>query len=162
MIDSFFWALIYNTNIRSELSCKINDNCVCVCIWACERMHLKDNYCQQLFINFNPLDARRRYTGFAQTSLRRQTPVYRRHGISTPQAKLQYIVQLPPVPKPIQLKQTTSPKTDKKGFKGNYITTMYFLLCIVCCVVYCLLCITVLCCANNQMHIFSTKFNFLS
>ena len=27
---------------------------------------------------------RRRYTGFAQTSLRRQTPVYRRHGISTP------------------------------------------------------------------------------
>ena len=34
--------------------------------------------------NFNPLDARRRYTGFAQTSHRRQTPVYRRHGISTP------------------------------------------------------------------------------
>ena len=32
----------------------------------------------------NPLDARRRYTGFAQTSLRRQMPVYRQHGISTP------------------------------------------------------------------------------
>ena len=50
----------------------------------------------------------------------------------------------------------------KKSFKGNYITTMYFVLCIVCCVVYCLLCITVLCCANNQMHIFSTKLLFFS
>ena len=29
---------------------------------------------------------------------------------------------------------------------------MYFVLCIVCCVVYCLLCITVLCYANNQMQ----------
>ena len=112
--------------------------------------------------------------------------------------RCQRTVQLPPVPKPIQLKQTTSPKTAKKCFKGNYITTMYFVLCIiccvsqycvvptikykicfkgnyitmyfvlciVCCVVYCLLCITVCvthtqCCANNQMQIFSTKFNFL-
>ena len=49
-----------------------------------------------------------------------------------------------------------------KCFKGNYITTMYFVLCMVCCVVYCLLCITVLCCANNQMQIFSTKLNFFS
>ena len=67
----------------------------------------------------------------------------------------QQTVQLPPVPKPIQLKQSTSPKTVKMAtnvFKGNYITTMYFVLCIVCCVVYCLLCITVLHCANNQMH----------
>ena len=32
----------------------------------------------------NPLDARRRYTDFAQTSLRRQKSVYRRRGISTP------------------------------------------------------------------------------
>ena len=64
----------------------------------------------------------------------------------------QQTVQLPPILKPIQLKQTTSPKTAKKCFKGNYITTMYFVLCIVCCVVYCLLCITVLCYANNQMQ----------
>ena len=71
--------------------------------------------------------------------------------------RCQQTVQLPPAPKPIQLKQTTSPKTAKKYFKGNYITTMYFVLCIVYCVVYCLLCITVLCCANNQTQIFSTK-----
>ena len=32
----------------------------------------------------NPLDARSRYTDFAQTFLRRQKSVYRRHGISTP------------------------------------------------------------------------------
>ena len=32
----------------------------------------------------NPLDARSLYTDFAQTSLRRQKSVYRRHGISTP------------------------------------------------------------------------------
>ena len=38
----------------------------------------------------NPLDARRRYTCFAQTSLRRQTPVYRRHGIFNATAKLRY------------------------------------------------------------------------
>ena len=66
--------------------------------------------------------------------------------------RCQQTVQLPPVPKPIQLKQTTSPKTAKKCFIENYITTVYFVLCIVCCVVYCLLCITVLCCANNQMQ----------
>ena len=65
--------------------------------------------------------------------------------------RCQQTVQLPSVPKPIQLKQTTSLKTAKKCFKGNYITTMYFVLCIVCYVVYCLLCITVLCCANNQI-----------
>ena len=47
-----------------------------------------------------------------------------------------------------------------KCFKGNFITTMYFVLSIVCCVVYYLLCITVLCCANNQMQIFSTKLLF--
>ena len=67
----------------------------------------------------------------------------------------QQTVKLLPVSKPIQLKQTTSPKmakTAKKCFKGNYIATMYFVLCIICCVVYCLLCITVLCCANNQMQ----------
>ena len=61
--------------------------------------------------------------------------------------RCQHIVQLPPVPKPIQLKQTTCPKTAKtakKCFKGFYITTIYFVLCIVCCVVYGLLCITVL------------------
>ena len=66
----------------------------------------------------------------------------------------QQTVQLPPVPKPFHLKQTTSPKTAKtakKCFNGNYITTMYFVLCIVCCIVYCLFCITVLCCANNHM-----------
>ena len=33
---------------------------------------------------FNPLDARSRYTDFAQTSLRHQKSVYRWHGISTP------------------------------------------------------------------------------
>ena len=43
-------------------------------------------------------------------------------------------------------------KRPKKCFKGIYITTMYFALCIVCCVVYCLLCITVLHCDNNQMQ----------
>ena len=48
--------------------------------------------------------------------------------------RCQQTVQLPPVPNPIQLKQITSPKTEKKCFKGNYITTMYFVLCIVCCV----------------------------
>ena len=52
--------------------------------------------------------------------------------------RCQQTVQLPPVPKPIQLKQTSSPKTEKKSLKGNYITTMYFVLCIVYCVVYCL------------------------
>ena len=75
--------------------------------------------------------------------------------------RCQQTVQLSPVPKPTQLKQTTSPKTAKtakKCFNGNYKTTMYFVLCIVCCVVYCLLCITVLCYANNQMQICSTKF----
>ena len=66
--------------------------------------------------------------------------------------RCQQTVQLPPVPKPIQLKQTTYPKTAKKCFKGYYITTMYFALCIVCCVVYCLLCITVQCCVSNQMQ----------
>ena len=57
--------------------------------------------------------------------------------------RCQQTVQLPPVPKPIQLKQTTcskTAKTAKKCFKGFYITTMYFVLCIVCCVVYGLLC----------------------
>ena len=34
-------------------------------------------------IYFNPLDARSWYTDFAQTSLRRQKSVYRRHGMST-------------------------------------------------------------------------------
>ena len=69
--------------------------------------------------------------------------------------RCQKTVQLTPISKPIQLKQTTSPKTaktTKKFFKGNYITTMYFVLCIVCCVVHWLLCITVLCCANNQIQ----------
>ena len=66
--------------------------------------------------------------------------------------RCQQTVQPPPVLKPIQLKQTTAPKTVKKCFKGNYITTMYFVLCIVCYVVYCLLCITVLSCAKNQMQ----------
>ena len=80
--------------------------------------------------------------------------------------RCQQTVQLPTVPKPIQLKQTTSPKTAKKCFKGNYITTMYFVLCIVCCVgivccvVYCLLCITVLCCANNQKQILQQNLIF--
>ena len=32
---------------------------------------------------FNSLDARSRYTDFAQTSLRRQKSVYRRHGMLT-------------------------------------------------------------------------------
>ena len=41
--------------------------------------------CKGRFINrstyiLNPLDARRRYTDFAQTSLRRQTVVYRPNG----------------------------------------------------------------------------------
>ena len=90
--------------------------------------------------------------------------------------RCQQTVQLPPVPKPIQLKQTISPRNPhneaKKCFKGNYKPTMYYVLCfvycvlcIVCCVlcvVYCVLCITVLCCANNQTPIFSTKFNFFS
>ena len=69
--------------------------------------------------------------------------------------RCQQTVQLPPIPKQNQLKQTISPKTakrPKKNFIGNYITTMYFVLFIVCCVVYCLLCITVLCYANNQMQ----------
>ena len=35
-------------------------------------------------LTINPLDARSRYTDFAQTSLRCQKSVYRRHGISTP------------------------------------------------------------------------------
>ena len=49
-------------------------------------------------------------------------------------------------------KRRMATESAKKCFKGNYITTMYFVLCIVCCVVYCLLCITVLCCANKQMQ----------
>ena len=73
----------------------------------------------------------------------------------------QQTVQLLPVPKPIQLKQTISPKmalTRPTNVSKEIIyPTMYFVLCIVCCVVYCLLC-----CANNQMHNFSTKFHFFS
>ena len=80
--------------------------------------------------------------------------------------RCQQTVQLPPVPKPIQLKPTISPKTaltrPTNVSKEIIYPTMYFVLCIVCCVVYCLLCITVLCCANNQMQILSTKFNLLS
>ena len=76
--------------------------------------------------------------------------------------RCQQTVQLPPVPKLIQLEQTISPKMAKKCFKGNYITTMYFVLCIVCCVVYCLLCITIVCCANNPMQILSTTFCYFS
>ena len=34
---------------------------------------------------------------------------------------------------------------------------MYFVLCIVCCIVSCFLCITVLCCANNQMQMYFNK-----
>ena len=43
--------------------------------------------------NINPLDARSRYTDFAQTSLRRQKLVYRRHSISTspPEAGIPYL-----------------------------------------------------------------------
>ena len=49
-----------------------------------------------------------------------------------------------------QLTQTNHlSKNGQKCFNGNYITTMYFVFCIVCCVVYCLLCITVLYCANK-------------
>ena len=74
--------------------------------------------------------------------------------------RCQQTVQLPSVPKSIQLKQTISPKLTltrpKKCFKGNYKPTMYFVLC----VVYCVLCITELCCANNQMQIFSTNLIF--
>ena len=56
--------------------------------------------------------------------------------------RCQQTVQLPPVPKPIQLKETTSPKTAKKCFKGNYITTMYL-----CCVLFVVLCI--FCCVSQ-------------
>ena len=66
----------------------------------------------------------------------------------------------------IQLKQTISPKTaltrTTNVSKENIYPTMSFVLFIICCVMYCLLCITVLCCTNNQMQIFSTKFNFFS
>ena len=95
----------------------------------------------------------------------RSEPDFEGFHVSVPAGNLsgcQQTVQLPPVPKPIQLKQTISPKTAKKCFRGNYITTKYFVLCIVCCVVYCLLCITVLCCANNEMQLFSTKFIYFS
>ena len=60
--------------------------------------------------------------------------------------RCQQTVQLSPVPKPILLKQTTSPKTTKKMFQRKLYNNYVF------CVVYCLLCITVLCCANNQMQ----------
>ena len=86
--------------------------------------------------------------------------------------RCQQTVQLPLVPKPIQLKQTISPKkalTRPTSFKRNYIPqlcilccVLFVVLCIVCCVVYCLLRITALCCANNQMQLFSTKFNFFT
>ena len=46
----------------------------------------------------------------------------------------------------------------KNCVKGNYKPTTYFVLCFV----YCVLCITVLCCANNQMQIFLTQFYFFS
>ena len=52
--------------------------------------------------------------------------------------RCQQTVQRSPVLKPIQLKQTTTPKTTKKCFKENYKPTMYFVLCFVCCVsLYC-------------------------
>ena len=59
--------------------------------------------------------------------------------------RCQQTVQLPPVPKTIELKQTTSPKTVKKCFIGNYITTMYFVLCIVFFVLYIVCCISQYC-----------------
>ena len=66
--------------------------------------------------------------------------------------RCQQTVQLPPVAKPIQLKQTTSKIVQKmfqKKLYNNYV--FYVVYCFLCCVL--LVCITVLCCANNQMQI---------
>ena len=62
----------------------------------------------------------------------------------------QQTVQLPPVPKPIQLKQTTSSKTAlmRPKFVSKEIINQLCTLCCVLCVVYCVLCIVlcIVCC----------------
>ena len=70
--------------------------------------------------------------------------------------RCQQTVQLPPVPKPIQLKQINGFDEVKKCFKGNYEPTMYFVLCFVCCVSqYCV--VPTIKCKNffNKIIIFS-------
>ena len=73
----------------------------------------------------------------------------------------QQTVQMPPVSKPIQRRQTISPKMalTRPTNVSKEIINQLCILCCVLCVVYCVLCITVLCCANNQIQFFSTKFN---
>ena len=58
--------------------------CVRMCVCACMRafvcvtwQFIVMTFCIILNHTFNPLDAGRWYTGFSQTSKRRQTPVYR-------------------------------------------------------------------------------------
>ena len=75
--------------------------------------------------------------------------------------RCQQTVQLPPVHKPIQLKQTTSPKMAKKFVKANYITTMYFVLCIVCCVSQSCVLPTIKCKFFQQIYLFFHKNNNL-
>ena len=66
--------------------------------------------------------------------------------------RCQQTVQLPPVTKPIQLKQTTSPKTKKKMFQRKLYNNYVF------CIVYCLLCIV--CCVSQYCVVPTIKCKF--
>ena len=74
--------------------------------------------------------------------------------------RCQQIVQLPPVPKPIQLKKITS-KNGHKMFQrklyNNYVFCVVY--CLLCCVLFVVYYSTVLCQQSNAN--FSTKFFFL-
>ena len=73
--------------------------------------------------------------------------------------RCQQTVQLPPVPKAIH---SNKPSLQKRPWHGQEMYQRKLYTNYVFCVVYCVLCITVLCCANNQMQIFSTKLLFFS
>ena len=60
--------------------------------------------------------------------------------------RCQQTVQLPPVPKPIQLKQTISPKTALTR-PTNVSKEIIYQLCILCCVLFVVLCIV--CCVSQ-------------
>ena len=72
----------------------------------------------------------------------------------------------PLVSKPIQLKQTISPKTAKtaqKCFKENYKPTMYFVLCILCCALCIVCCVSQYCVVSTiKCKFCQQKFNLLS
>ena len=76
----------------------------------------------------------------------------------------QQTVQLPPVPKPIQLKQTTSPKNEKKMFQrklyNNYVFCVVY--CLLCCVLFVVYHSTVLCQQSNANFFNNIFFYFIT